>query len=75
MLQRGGAGSGNAAAAAGAASAAFAALTLQPSARLRGIEYLHAAELAAYQVVGARFVTPDLLKKAYFRELLGSRRS
>lgn len=50
-------------------SAALAALTPLQPARTRSLEFLNAAELAALQTVGARYVPPDLLKKAYHREL------
>lgn len=54
----------------GAALAAVLLPLVPPQAtRTRYLELLHAAELAALQVVSARYVSSDLLKKAYHREL------
>lgn len=48
---------------------ALAALAPVLSTHTRVVELLHAAELAALQAIEARYITPDLLKKAYHREL------
>lgn len=50
--------------------AALAALGPVLSSHVRGTELLRAAELAALQAIEARYITPDLLKKGYHRELM-----
>lgn len=51
---------------------ALAALAPVLSTHSRVVELLHAAELAALQAIEARCITPDLLKKAYHREICSS---